>query len=467
MKTDAGGKYRMDMCEGPLFGKIVVFTVPLMITNVLQLLFNAADLVIVGRFAGEKALASVGATSQLVWLILAVFFGLSSGVNVVIARGTGAKDRGAVVRGVHTAAAVALYGGIVMGVAGILVSPGVLRWMNTPEEILGKAALYMRIYCAGLPFVVFFNFGAAILRAVGDTKRPLYFMFAAGGVNVLLNLLFVAAFGMDVAGVAAATVISNALAAFLVLWTLNRSRDAIRLRWGKIRIHGTSLREIFHIGLPGGIQGACYSFSNVTIQSAINTFGRQAIAGDTAAASIEAIVAEATSVFFQTAISFTGQNLGAKKYDRVKRGFLYCAVCSCASAFLTGGLFLLFARRALGVYNSDPAVIAWGLLRLNLLLPTKFLCGIMDVISGTLRGLGHSIKPMIVILCGVCGLRVLWVCWVFPLHRTLTNLYLSYPVSWALVILINGTMLHVILSRIMRRGTSPVTSETSAAGQGS
>ena len=453
MKTEAARQYRMDMCEGPLFGKIVLFTIPLLITNVLQLMFNAADLVIVGRFAGEEALAAVGATSQLTWLILAVFFGLSSGVNVVVARGTGAKDRGAVVRGVHTASAVALYGGILMSIIGILVSRSMLRWMNTPPDILDKAALYMQIYCAGIPFVVFFNFGSAILRAVGDTKRPLYFMFAAGGVNVLLNLLFVVVFGMDAAGVAAATVISNALAAFLAVRALAGSRDAIRVRWRKVRIHGSSLREILHIGLPGGVQGACYSFSNVTIQSAINTFGRQAIAGDTAAASIEAIVAEATSVFFQTAISFTGQNLGAGRYDRVKKGFFYCLVCTCAAAFLTGGLFLLFAHRALGVYNSDPAVIAWGLLRLNLLLPTKFLCGIMDVISGTLRGLGHSIKPMIVILCGVCGFRVLWVWCVFPLHRTLTNLYFSYPVSWVLVILVNGALLYAVLSRTMRRKT--------------
>ena len=443
-----GRKQRMDMCSGPLFSKIVFFTIPLMMTFILQLLFHAADLIVVGRYATGEALAAVGATNSLTSLVLNVFFGLSTGINVVVARNTGARNHLGASRGVHTAAAIALRGGIAMAVIGILISRPMLQWMETPPQILDKAVLYMRIFCAGIPFIVFFHFGSAILRAVGDTKRPLIFMLAAGTVNVLLNLFFVLVCKMDVGGVAVATMIANALSAFLVLITLRRSHDAIHLVRKKIRIDRPSLREIFRLGLPGGVQGACFSISNVLIQSSVNSFGWQAVAGNTAGMSIEGIVYVASSVFFHTAISFTGQNLGAKKFKRIERSFFYCLICTCVAALLTGGVFLFFGRELLGIYNNDPEVINWGMLRLKILLSTYFLCGVMDVISGTLRGLGHSIKPMITIIIGVCGFRIFWVCVIFPLHRSMTSLICSYPISWALVSIVNGLLLYYLLSKL-------------------
>ena len=442
---------RMDMCNGPLFSKIVFFTIPLMMTFILQLLFHAADLIVVGRCATGEALAAVGATNGLTTLVLNVFFGLSTGINVVVARSTGAGDRQGVSRGVHTAAAIALRGGIAMAVIGILISRPVLQWMETPPLILDKAVLYMRLFCAGIPFVVFFHFGSAILRAVGETKRPLFFMLAAGIVNVLLNLFFVLVCKMDVGGVAVATMIANALAAFLVFVTLRRSRDAVHLSRKKIRVDRPTLGEIFRLGLPGGVQGACFSVSNILIQSSVNSFGWQAVAGNTAGMSLEGIVYVASSAFFHTAISFTGQNLGAKKFPRIKRGFFYCLICTCFAALSTGGAFLFFGRELLGIYNSDPEVVNWGMLRLKIILPTYFLCGVMDVISGTLRGLGHSIKPMIVILVGVCGFRIFWVCVIFPLHRSMTSLVCSYPISWALVSIVNGLLLYYLLSKLLSR----------------
>ena len=448
---------RMDMCHGPLFGKIVLFTVPLMLTYILQLMFHAADLIVVGRFAPGQALAAVGATNGLTTLVLNVFFGLATGINVVVARNTGAGNRAGVSHAVHTAAAVALYGGIAMGIVGILISKPMLRLMETPQDIIDKSALYMRIYCSGIPFIVFFNFGSAILRAVGDTKRPLFFMLLAGIVNVLLNLFFVLVFKMDVAGVASATMIANALASFLVLRTLTGSRDAVRLVWKKVRIHMQSFKEILHLGLPGGVQGACFSISNLAIQSSVNSFGWQAIAGNTAGMSIEGIVYVASSAFFHTSISFTGQNFGAKKFKRIERSFFYCLICTCVAALSTGGTFLFFGRELLGIYNSDPEVIRWGLLRMKILLSTYFLCGVMDVISGTLRGLGHSIKPMITILVGVCGFRIFWVYVIFPLHRSMESLMFSYPISWSLVSLVNGALLYYLLSKHRPKGQGVLT----------
>jgi putative MATE family efflux protein len=443
-----GKQQRMDMCNGPLFSKIVFFTIPLMMTFVLQLLFHAADLIVVGRFATGEALAAVGATNGLTTLVLNVFFGLSTGINVVVSRNTGAKNHLGVARAVHTAAAIALRGGFVMAVIGILISRPALQWMETPPQVLDKAVLYMRIFCAGIPFIVFFHFGSAILRAVGDTKRPLIFMLAAGIVNVLLNLFFVLVCRMDVGGVAIATMIANALSAFLVLVTLRRSRDAIHFSRKMIRIDRPSLGQIFHLGLPGGIQGACFSISNIVIQSSVNSFGWQAVAGNTAAMSLEGLIYVASSAFFHTAISFTGQNLGAKKYDRIKTGFRYCLVCATVAALVTGYIFLFFGRELLGIYNTDPEVIRWGLLRMKILFTTWFLCGVMDVISGTLRGLGHSIKPMFVILIGVCGSRIFWVFFVFPRFRSMESLLISYPLSWLGVSIVNGLLLYYLLSKL-------------------
>ena len=438
------------MCHGPLFSKIILFSIPLIVTNMLQLIFHAIDLVVLGQFANAKSLAAVGATSGLTVLVLNIFFGISVGVNVLTARYTGARDREKVSQTVHTAASVAFFGGILMALLGVLISRPVLRLMAAPEEILDRSTLYMQIYCAGIPFVIFYNFGSSILRALGDTRRPLIFMIIAGVVKVLLNLFFVVVLHLDVAGVALATMISNALSALMVIITLRTARDANRLIWKKIRIRGEILKEMLKIGLPAGIQGSFFSLSNVVIQSTVNSFGAVVIAGNTAAYSLESIVYVGSSAYYYTGISFIGQNHGAQKYKRIARSILYCFLCSFTASVLFGWGFYLLGVPLLKIYNPDPEVIKWGLIRMKILLTTYFLCGFMDVISGALRGLGHSVKPTIVTLMGVCFFRIGWVFWVFPKQPTMENLMVSYPVSWALVSIVNGAILFVVCRKMFR-----------------
>ena len=447
---NSGNKFQIDMCHGPLFSKIILFSIPLIITNMLQLLFQATDIIVLGRFADAQTMASVGATSGLTILVLNIFFGLSVGVNVLAARYTGARDRKRVSLTVHTAAAVAFYGGIAMAVIGILISRTALVLMETPPEILSRSVTYLRIYCAGIPFIVCYNFGSSILRAGGDTRRPLVFMLIAGVVKVLLNLLFVPVLHLDVAGVGMTTLISNALSALLVVITLRTARDASRLIWKKIKIDGPILIEMLKIGLPAGIQGSFFSLSNVVIQASINSLGPVIIAGNTAAYSIESIVYVGSSAYYYTAISFVGQNHGSQKFKRIARSIGWCFACSFTATVLMGWSAYLFGEPLLKIYTSDPAVIEKGMIRMKMLLTVYFTCGFMDVISGSLRGLGHSVKPTIVTLMGVCFFRIGWVYWIFPLHRTMENLMISYPVSWTLVSIVNGTILFVVCRKMFR-----------------
>ena len=438
------------MCHGPLFKKIILFAIPLTVTNVLQLLFQATDLIVLGQFADKGSMAAVGATCGFTVLVLNIFFGISVGANVLAARFTGAKDPERLSRTVHTASATALYGGIIMAVIGMLVSRSVLQMMSAPEDILDLSTLYMQIYCAGSPFVIFYNFGSAILRALGDTRRPLLFMIIAGIVKVLLNLLFVPVLHMGVLGVGLSTMISNALSALLVIIVLCSARDASRLFWKSIRFDGEIFKEMLRIGLPAGIQGSFFSLSTLVIQSSINSLGSTAIEGNTAAYSLESIVYVACSVYYYTAISFTGQNSGARKYKRIGRSIGWCFVCSFAVSFLFGWAVYLFGVPLLKIYNTDPEVVRWGMIRLKILLTTYFLCGFMDVISGSLRGLGHSIKPTIVTLLGICVLRIAWVIWIFPLDPTMENLMVSYPVSWGVVSAVNGVILFWVCRKMFR-----------------
>ena len=447
---NSGNKFQIDMCHGPLFSKIILFSIPLIITNMLQLLFQATDIIVLGRFADAPTMASVGATSGLTVLVLNIFFGLSVGVNVLAARYTGARDRKRVSLTVHTAAAVAFYGGLAMAVIGILIARPALVLMETPPEILSRSVTYLRIYCAGIPFIVCYNFGSSILRAGGDTRRPLVFMLIAGVVKVLLNLLFVPVLHLDVAGVGMTTLISNALSALLVVITLRTARDASRLIWKKIKIDGPILIEMLKIGLPAGIQGSFFSLSNVVIQASINSLGPVIIAGNTAAYSIESIVYVGSSAYYYTAISFVGQNHGSQKFKRIARSIGWCFACSFTATVLMGWSAWLFGEPLLKIYSSDPAVIEKGMIRMKMLLTVYFTCGFMDVISGSLRGLGHSVKPTIVTLMGVCFFRIGWVYWIFPLHRTMENLMISYPVSWTLVSIVNGTILFVVCRRMFR-----------------
>ncbi|MBO4490286.1 MAG: MATE family efflux transporter [Lentisphaeria bacterium] len=447
---DSGSKYNIDMTQGPLFGKIIRFTIPLMSSYVLQMLFNTVDLIVVGRFASSHALAAVGATSGLTVLVLNIFFGLSVGVNVLAARYIGAKDPRNISRTVHTAAAVGIYGGVMMALIGILISRPALIWMDTPSEILGKSSLYMWIYCSSIPFIIFYNFGSSILRAQGDTRRPLYYMITGGIVKVLLDLLLVLLFRMDVGGVAMATLISNAVSAGLTLRALNSARDSSRLIRKQIRIHGPIFRDMVKIGLPAGIQGSFFSLSNIVIQSSINSFGALAIAGNTAAQSLEGLVYVASSSFYYTAISFVGQNHGAQKYKRIVRSIFICLLCTNVFSIFTGYLFWICGRPLLRIFNPDPEVIRWGMIRVAILFSTYFLCAAMDTISGSLRGLGHSIKPTIVTLMGVCVFRVAWVLWIFPHYKTMENLMISYPISWLIVSLVNGTILFFVVRNLLR-----------------
>lgn len=425
-------KYEIDMCNGSLFGKILLFTLPLMLSGILQLLFNAADVVVVGRFAGNEALAAVGSTGALTNLLVNLFIGLSVGANVLVARYYGAKSDEEVSQTVHTSILISLIGGVILAVLGIVLASPLLRLMDTPEDVIGHSVLYMRIYFLGMPVMLLFNFGSAILRAIGDTRRPLFYLVTAGVINVCLNLFFVIVFHMGVAGVALATVISQCISTFLILRCLMRSEGCFQLRRDKLQLNLEKLRKIAAIGLPAGIQGSLFSISNVLIQSSVNSFGSVAMAGNTAGANVEGFVYTAMNSVHQTAVSFTGQNLGGKRYDRINKILIECLLFVTVIGLVLGNGAYLLGNRILSLYSPDQEVIAYGLQRMSIICTFYCLCGIMDVLVGSIRGLGYAVMPMIVSLVGACVFRVIWIYTVFQWDRTLHTLYVSYPVSWAL-----------------------------------
>ena len=423
--------YEIDMCNGPLLGKILRFSIPLMLSGILQLLFNAADIVVVGQFTGSDALAAVGSTSSLNNLIVNIFLGLSIGTSVLVARYYGAQDQENVQDVVHTSMLLSGVFGTILIFVGISLAVPLLELMGTPENVLDQAVLYMRIIFAGMPAMMIYNFGAAILRAVGDTRRPLLILFSAGLINVLLNLFFVIVFHMGVAGVALATVISQVISAILIVMCLIRSSGSYKLHLKKLHISKNKLMQIMRIGLPAGIQGAVFSISNVLIQSSINSFGSIAVAGNTAASNLEGFVYTSMNAVYQAALSFTSQNIGAGKIQRLIPVLSRCLACVFIIGLSLGLLTFLFGNQLLGIYSRDPQVIEYGLNRLKVVVTIYFLCGMMEVVCGSIRGMGASVTPTIVSLAGACGLRILWVFTVFPLNRTLFCLYLSYPISWA------------------------------------
>lgn len=424
--------YEMDMCSGPLLGKILRFSVPLMLSGILQLLFNAADIVVVGQFTGNDALAAVGSTGSLNNLIVNIFLGLSIGSSVLVAQYYGAQDWKSVHDVVHTSMLVSAMAGFLLIFVGIFLAGPLLELMGTAQEALDQAVLYMRIVFVGMPAMMIYDFGSAILRAVGDTRRPLIFLFIAGMINVLLNLFFVIVFHMGVAGVALATVISQCVSAALVVRCLVRSSGCYQLHLKELRLRRDKLLQIARVGLPAGIQGAVFSISNVLIQSSINSFGYIAVAGNTAASNIEGFVYTSMNALYQACLSFTSQNVGARKVHRVLPVLVRCLGCVVVIGAGLGTLALVFGRQLLSVYSPDPQVIAYGLGRMRVICTTYFLCGMMDVICGSIRGLGCAVTPTIVSLSGACGLRILWIYTIFALDHTLFNLYLSYPVSWAI-----------------------------------
>lgn len=430
-------KYEIDMCNGPLLSKILAYSVPLIASGILQLLFNAADMVVAGRFAGSVALGAVGATSSLINLLINVFIGMSVGSNVLVAHFFGANRAKELGQTVHTSIALSLISGVVLGIAGFLLASPLLSLMGTPDDILPHAVIYMQIYFIGVPGMLLYNFGSAILRAVGDTKRPLYYLLSAGVINVILNLFFVVVMQIGVAGVALATIISQFISAALVIRCLIKEEGDYHLDIRAIRLYPDKVMRILRVGLPAGFQGAVFSISNVLIQSSVNSFGSIAVAGNTAAQNLEGFVYNAMNSFHQTALSFTSQNMGAKKMDRVKKIMWICVGCVTVTGMVMGFAGLYFAKDLLSIYSTDSQVIAYGYQRLLIIFASYFLCGVMDVMVGSIRGMGYSIMPMIVSLLGACGLRVVWIFTVFTFYRTPQVLYISYPVTWTVTFLVH------------------------------
>lgn len=455
-------KYEIDMCNGPLVGKILIFYVPLMLSGVLQLLFNAADIAVVGRFAGNESLAAVGSTGSLTNLIINLFMGLSVGANVLVARYYGAGQLKELKEMVQTAMATAVIGGVILIFVGFFVAKPALALMATPDDVIDHSVLYMRIYFVGMPFMMAYNFGSAVLRAVGDTRRPLYYLMIAGVVNVILNLVFVILFSMGVAGVATATVISQAISAALVIRCLIRTDGAYKLELKGIRIMPDKLVRMFQIGIPAGLQGSLFSISNVLIQSSVNSFGSIAMAGNTAGSNVEGFVYTSMNAFHQAAISFAGQNYGAMKYKRVGKVLLICEILVILVGLALGNAAYFFAGHILKIYSTDPEVISYGILRMSYICVTYFLCGMMDVIVGVLRGIGCSIMPMLVSLTGACLFRVIWIYTIFQQVRTLSCLYISYPISWLLTFCVHLICFVIVYRKLLRSSGSKEDAEENA-----
>lgn len=444
--------HTMDLTSGAILPKMLRFSFPIMASGVLQLLFNAADIIVVGRFAGDNSMGAVGSTSSLINLFTNLFIGLSVGVNVIAARSHGANSKDDMQDIVHTSVLLSLICGVVLAAVGAVFAPQMLELMEATENQLPLAVTYLRIYFLGMPAMLLYNFGAAVLRAVGDTKRPLYYLTTAGIINFLLNLLFVIVFKMDVAGVALATIISQCVSAVLIVICLARETDAIHLDFRKLKIHGIVMRAVIRVGLPAGFQGMIFSLSNVVIQSSVNLFGDTVVSGNSAAQSIEGFVYMAMNTFYQAAISFTGQNVGAKKYYRVPRILLCSEACVIVTGLVLGWAAYLFGRPLLSIYSNSADVVTAGMVRAGIILTTYALCGCMDVMVGMMRGIGYSIMPMIVSLIGACGLRILWIMTVFriPEYHSIRTVYYSYPITWGITLLAHIVCWIIVWNRLKK-----------------
>lgn len=447
----------VDFTSGSIGKKMIKFAMPLMFSSILQLLFNAADIIVVGRFAGDECVAAVGSTTSLINLIVNLFIGLSVGANVMVANFFGARKVNDLSETVHTAITVSVISGCILSVIGFFFAPEILKLMNTPDDVIGLATIYMKTYFLGMPFMMLYNFSAAILRAVGDTKRPLYFLSAAGIINVALNLVFVIVFKWQVFGVAFATIISQTVSALLVLRCLVKEESEIRVNLKKLKVHKDKLIRMLQIGVPSGIQGMMFSISNVVIQSSINTFDTAVVAGSAASTSVEGFAFTSINAFHQSAVSFAGQNKGAGKYDRINK-ILYTAW---GYAFLTAVVFalafVLLDNQLIGLYVQGEDVIKAGIERLNIIAWSYLICGFMDVTVGVIRGLGYSVMPTIVSLLGVCGIRILWVATVFGMERFhfVETIYYSYPISWTITFLAHLLCYIYIMHRIkVKNGVS-------------
>ena len=445
------------MCNGTIMDKLISFSVPLILSGILQLLFNAVDIIVVGRFCGSQALAAVGSTTALINIFTNLFIGISLGANVLAARFYAAQKDKEMSETVHTAIMLALISGVVMLFVGIFFARGALELMGTPDDVIGQSTLYMRIYFAGMPFFMLYNYGAAILRAVGDTKRPLLFLIVSGVVNACLNLFLVIAFHLGVAGVAIATVTAQGISCALVLRCLQRSQASYQLRFRDLKIRGCYVQQIFQVGLPAGIQSTVINFSNALLQSSVNSFGSIAMAGYTAANNLFGFLYVSTNSITQACMSFTSQNYGVGKWKRMDRVLLDCIILSVVVMLTLGGGMYFFGPEVLKIYTTNPRVISCGMEVLTYTTLTYFLCGIMDLLPGALRGMGYSSVPMILSIIGTVGTRIVWIFGIFPNHRSLDILFISNQLSWMITIVLQVICFYFVRRKVHAR---PGVSET-------
>lgn len=445
-------KYELDMTQGSVFKNIIRFAVPLILTSFLSLFYNAADLIVVSRWAGNAAMASVGATTSIYNMIFNIFMGFSIGAGVAVSKRYGARDTQSLSRAVHTAMLLSIIVGILAAFVGMGISRFVLGLLQTPADVIDGATLYLRIICAALPATLVYNFGAAILRAVGDTKRPLYILACTGMVNVVLNLVLVIGFHWDVAGVAVATAVSNVLSALAVVYSLVHSQNAYRLVLRELHLYREELLEILKIGLPAGVQSSAFSLSNSVIQSVVNSFGTDAISGNAAAGNIEGFVYAAMNAWYQAVMTAVAQNYGAKNHHRIKQSIGAALVCVSTVGLVLGLCCALFARPLLSIYITDSQeAIEYGAIRMLVTCAPYLLCGIMEVLAGSARGFGVSTVTAVNSLLGVCGVRIFWIIAILPFHRTAGFLYLCWPISWTVVIILNGITLYFTQKRAVAR----------------
>ena len=455
-------KYEIDMCNGSIMDKLISFSLPLMLSGILQLMFNAVDIVVVGRFSGSQALAAVGSTTALINIFTNLFIGISLGANVLAARFYASGREKEMSETVHTAITLALISGIIMAGVGLLLAKLALELMGTPSDVIELSTLYMRIYFCGMPFFMLYNYGVAILRAVGDTKRPLIFLIISGVANAGLNMILVIIFHMGVAGVGIGTVISQLISCILVLRCLYKSEGCYQLRFSKLRIQKVYLRQIFQVGIPAGIQSTVINFSNALLQSSVNSFGSTAMAGYTAANNILGFLYVSVNAVTQACMSFTSQNYGVGKYKRMDRVLINCLILSVVISGVLGCGSYAFGTEILKVYTEDPKVIQCGLEILSMTTVTYFLCGIMDLFPGALRGMGRSGVPMILSIIGTVGTRIVWIFMLFPQHRSLKFLFISYPASWLFTIVMQVICFYFVRKQVHAKGRERMMREAQA-----
>ena len=447
-------KYSLDMTKGPFLKKILRFSLPLVFTGLLQMIYNTADVIVVGRFAGGTALAAVGATGSLVHLILNIFLGLSMGSGVMTAKYIGAKDEDSVKRCVHSAMLLGILSGVFVAIFGFLFSEQLLVLMDSPEDVLPLSTLYLKIFFLGAPAGMVFNFGASIVRATGDTKKPLIILSLSGILNIVLNLILVIYFHMSVAGVAIATITAQYVSATVITVVLLKMKNACKLDLKKLRLHKEEVKRILYVGIPAGIQNSLFSVSNVIIQTTVNSFGSVAMAGIAAGSNVDTLIYTCTNAVSQTTMTFSSQNLGAKKYENFNKIYFRCILLTIAIAGSMGALGVIFKDFFVGIFSTDPAVIAIGAERLTLILPFYFFCSLMDVGAGQLRGMGKSFLPMIISLLGGCGIRLLWVFAFFPKNPTLIYLYYAYPISWSITAAVLIACYFIVRKQILKRASA-------------